>query len=244
MIRTPNAERCSAFPTCRFLMTGLVLLSASGAPSAADPPRGAQIFRNCMACHSIEPGQNMTGPSLAGVVGRKAGSLPSFHRYSNALQRSGIVWNEKTLDAWIRSPAELVPDNEMRFPGIPDAGVRADLIAFLKQASQGNSAGAASQGVMMGGMMGGGGLPDLKQASPDLRVTAVRYCDDTYTVTTAAGKTRKFWEFNLRFKTDSSSHGPRKNEPVLAPQGMQGDRAQLVFANPGEMATFIKPECS
>jgi len=89
----------------------------------------------------------------------------------------------------------------------------------------------------------GGGLPDLKAARPEMQVKTIRYCDDTYTIGTGAGKTLKFWEFNLRLKTDSTGHGPRKGEPVLVGQGMQGDRAQLVFSSPAEIGASIKSEC-
>ncbi len=226
----------------RWLIGGAaaMLLAASPgfASAAGDPIQGVQAFRNCLACHSIEPGQNMTGPSLAGVLGRKAGSLPSFHRYSDALKGSGIEWNEQTLDAWLRNPAALVPGNEMRFPGIPDARLRSNIVAYLKTAAEGKPPSAAPQGGMSMG-----GLPELKDAKSEALVKTIRYCDDTYTVTTGAGRTLKFWEFNLRFKTDSSSRGPRKNEPVLVGQGMQGDRAQIVFTSPNEIGAFVKTEC-
>lgn len=202
--------------------------------AAGDAAQGAQIFRNCAACHSLEPGMNMTGPSLAGIFGRKAGSLASFHRYSDALKRSGLVWDERTLDAWIRNPAAVVPGNEMAFPGIPNAAARANLIAYLHEASVASQAGTAMQAR----------LPDLKSAPEEVKVTSIGYCGDTYTVATASGRTRKFWEFNLRFKTDSSRRGPRSNEPVLVPQGMQGDRAQVVFSSPDEIAKFVKSDCA
>jgi cytochrome c len=178
----------------------------------------------------------MTGPSLAGVLGRKAASLQSFHRYSDALKRSGIVWNTETLDAWLSNPAALVPGNDMRFPGMPSVLARQNLIAYLAQ-SNGHPMSSQS------GMNMGGRLPDLKDATPEALVKTIRYCDDTYTVGTSAGTTLKFWEFNLRFKTDSSSQGPRKGVPVLVGQGMQGDRAQVVFADPAEIGGFIKSQC-
>jgi len=223
------------------LGTAAVVLAAGpgSAAGAGDPVQGAQAFRNCAACHSIEPGQNMTGPTLAGVLGRKAGSLASFHRYSDALKRSSVVWDEQSLDAWIANPAGFIPGNEMAFRGLADTRARSNLVAFLKAAAEGSGRALASQA----GINLGSGLPDLKQANAEVRVKAIRYCDDTYTVTTAASKTRKFWEFNLRFKTDSSAHGPNKNEPVFVGQGMQGDRAQIVFTSPSDMAAFIKSEC-
>ena len=227
----------------RWLIGGGAAIAVASIPgiaaAAGDPVQGAQAFRNCMACHSIEVGQNLTGPSLAGVLGRKAGSLPSFHRYSDALKRSGIVWNAETLDAWLYNPAGLVPGNDMRFPGMADASARSNLIAYLGAVSAGNGRSLAFQA----GMNMGGGLPDLKNARPEAQVKTIRYCDDTYTISTGAGQTLKFWEFNLRFKTDSSSQGPHKGEPVLVGQGMQGDRAQIVFSSPTEIGTLIKSEC-
>ena len=74
------------------------------------------------------------GPSLYGVVGRKAGTVPGF-AYSDSLKGSGITWNEKTLDQWITNPNAVVPGNNMGaiFSGLADAGERAKIIAFLKQ---------------------------------------------------------------------------------------------------------------
>jgi cytochrome c len=233
-----------------------IAVSLVPAPALAQLAPPTKAFAYCAACHSLENGVNLTGPSLHGLWGRKAGTLRSFHRYSDALKQSGIVWNDQTLDAWIRKPAALVPGNDMRFPGIPDDAVRQQLIAFLRTATkEGDRASASSHspsdagGIGMGGMgmgmggMGGGGLPELKRAPAAARVGRITYCDDTYAITTEAGKTLRFWEFNLRFKTDSSAKGPTRNQPVLVPQGMQGDRAQVVFASPDEIGRAIKREC-
>ena len=108
-----------------WFVLGATLVSSAHAFAAGDAAAGKTAFENqCASCHSTEPGVNMTGPSLAGIFGRKAGSFPSFHRYSDALKLSGIVWDDQTLDAWLRNPAALVPGNEMPFPGIPDANAR------------------------------------------------------------------------------------------------------------------------
>jgi cytochrome c len=93
------------------------------------------------------------------------------------------------------------------------------------------------------GMMGGGQVPDLKGLGPEGHVQRVTYCKDTYTVTTAEGQTRKFWERNLRLKTDASSRGPNKNAPTLVGAGMVGDRADLIFADPSEISSFIASKC-
>jgi cytochrome c len=216
--------------------------------SDGNPNRGQRAFGACAACHSLQPDQNMTGPSLAGLWNRKAGSVTSFNRYSLALQSSNIVWNDKTLDDWIKDPQLFVPENQMTFAGIKDSQQRADLLAYLKEATKKGSPQTAQQGSMggmggMGGMMGGGHVPNLKNPDPDDRVQRITYCKDTYTVSTANGQTRKFWERNLRLKTDSSGDGPKKNAPGLVPAGMMGDRADVIFADPGEISGFIKPEC-
>ena len=84
---------------------------------------------------------------------------------------------------------------------------------------------------------------DLKTAPPAGQVRSVRYCGDTYTVETADGKSHKVWEFNLRFKSDSSKFGPAPGKPVVVGAGMQGDRASVVFASPTEISEFIKASC-
>ena len=72
---------------------------------------------------------------------------------------------------------------------------------------------------------------------------AIRHCGDTYTLKTADGKINKVWEFSLRFKTDSSALGPPRGKPVIVGAGMQGDRASVVFAGPGEVSGFTKKSC-
>jgi cytochrome c len=109
--------------------------AAHAAEPSADMAQGARLYRTCAPCHSLAPDRNMSGPSLAGVWGRKAGSPTSFERYSPALKESKVVWNERTLDQWLKSPAQFIPHNRMTFPGIPNAKQRADLIAYLKEAS-------------------------------------------------------------------------------------------------------------
>ena len=84
---------------------------------------------------------------------------------------------------------------------------------------------------------------DLKDTVLKQQVTAVRYCGDAYFVTLATGKTFTFWEFNLRFKTDSSKDGPPNEQPVSVRGGMTGDRAFVVFSAPEEISTFVKKEC-
>jgi cytochrome c len=203
----------------------------------------AQAFQPCAACHSLEPGRQMTGPSLAGLWGRKAGSLAEFPRYSPALKSSGIAWDEDSLDAWLADPRAHVPGNYMIFPGIKDTHARAALIAYLKTATAPDALPQTAQGGGMGGMMQATEQLDLKTLGPDHRLASLRYCGDTYTVTTASGKSEPMWEFNLRLKTDSSDKGPAKGQPVIVPSGMVGDRASVVFAEPAEISGFIEKRC-
>lgn len=213
------------------VIAGVLSVVTGRALAAGDPEHGRALFRVCAACHSLAPDRNMTGPSLAAVWGRKAGSLKSFDRYSPALTASGVVRDEKSLDAWLKSPQKLVPGNRMIFAGIPEANERADVIAFLKMASAGSAVPA------------GRGFQDLKKLGADHQVQTIRYCHDTYRITTADGQTKDFWEANLRFKTDSSDTGPLAGKPVMLPAGMMGDRASVFFAAPNEISTFIKHQC-
>jgi cytochrome c len=228
----------------------LTLFGANQAFPEGNSARGQRVFGACVACHSLQANQNMTGPSLAGLWDRKAGSLASFTRYSPALQSSNIVWNDKTLDDWIADPQHLIPGNQMTFAGIKDTRQRADLLAFLKEATQPGASVAQQGGRMgdgmmggMGGMMRGGEVPNLKRLDPAERVQEISYCKDTYTITTADGQTRKFWERNLRLKTDAGGDGPEKNEPALVAAGMMGDRADVIFADPSEISARIATKC-
>jgi cytochrome c len=220
-----------------FLAFAILVPTAAGA--AGDAGRGAKLFQNCAACHSATPGEHMTGPSLAGVWQRKAGSAEGFARYSDALKRSGAVWNEATLDAWLRNPAALAPGNFMNVPGIADARARSDLIAYLRAlAERGPEASKPPTGPSLRGT-----FPDLKRPNPDASVASIRHCGDTYWVTTASGTVRPYWEFNLRFKTDSSARGPARGKPVMVGAASVGDRAQVVFSEPGEISKFIRTKC-
>src|SRR5918996_4995267 len=149
----------------------LMLAAAHRADAAGDPEAGAQAFRTCAACHTLEPGAHRTGPSLAGVFGRKAGTAEGFHRYSNALKSADLVWREDTLSGFLADPQAFLPGNRMTFSGIPDAQARADVIAYLKDTSE-----RAAGGGMAGGMMAAPELADLKSIGPEGQVAAIRYC--------------------------------------------------------------------
>ena len=117
------------------LALGMTLLLAGSAQANGDAARGEARFQDCAACHKLEAGANTIGPSLHGVFSRQAGEIADF-RYSPAMKRSGIVWTPETLDKYIADPQALVPNNRMPYAGMADAGDRADLIAYLRQATQ------------------------------------------------------------------------------------------------------------
>ncbi len=236
----------------RVCAIGLLGLAATVAAAEGDARRGASVFRQCAACHSTAPGDHRTGPSLAKVLDRKAGSLKDFRRYSDALKGAGLVWDEATLDKWLADPQALVPGTTMAFGGVRQRQGRADLIAYLR--AVGENKAPAAEGGTMGGMMGGmsggmmGGMSggsrlDLRKAPPEGQVAAIRHCSDTYTIETADGKTSRIWEFNLRLKTDSSAQGPQPGKPVVIGAGMRGDRASVVFAKPSEISGYIRESC-
>jgi len=115
----------------------VVGLSATPAfAQAGNAARGERVFnQQCKTCHSLEDGPSLTGPTLHGMFGRKAGTVAGFD-FSAALIKSGIVWDETTLAEYTSDPKAKVPDGKMVFNGIKQAGQLADLVAYLKQATQ------------------------------------------------------------------------------------------------------------
>lgn len=118
------------------LGAGAAVVNAAPAPApAADPVKGKAVFARCMVCHDLNTGANRIGPSLKGVVGRKAGTAAGF-AYSPAMKAKGVVWNPATLNAFLTAPTTYVKGNKMAFPGMANAQERANLIAYLKQSAR------------------------------------------------------------------------------------------------------------
>jgi cytochrome c len=103
------------------------------AAAKGDATRGEAIYSRCAACHALV--YDRTGPRHCGLLGRRAGSVPGF-AYSSAMKRSTIVWNAGTLDRFIASPLTAIPGTSMGYAGVADPQERADLIAYILQASQ------------------------------------------------------------------------------------------------------------
>jgi cytochrome c len=113
-----------------------VMLQLAGVARAdGDAARGEARFQDCAPCHKLEAGANNVGPSLHSIFMRKAGELADF-RYSPAIKRSGIIWTPETLDKFVTDPQALVPTNRMPYAGMASAGDRADLIAYLQNATR------------------------------------------------------------------------------------------------------------
>lgn len=105
---------------------GVAYASLTGTAEA-----GAKVFAQCRTCHVTDPGINRIGPSLAGIVGRDAGSIKGF-KYSPANASSSVTWTEEQLYQYLEDPQRVVPKTKMIFAGLPDAQKRADIIAYLK----------------------------------------------------------------------------------------------------------------
>jgi nitrite reductase (NO-forming) len=112
---------------------------AAAAPAGGDPAAGRLVFRKCQACHSMEPGKAILGPSLAALIGRKAGTEAGYN-YSPAMKQADIVWDAKTLDAYLSDPQKFIPGNKMPFPGLKTDHDRADIVAFFVAAAGGGGA--------------------------------------------------------------------------------------------------------
>lgn len=111
-------------------------LASTHAFAEGDAAKGERLFNRCKACHTVEAGgPDRQGPNLHGVFGRKAGTKEGYN-YSKAMASSDVVWNDETIDAYITDPKAYIPNNKMIFVGIKNETQRADLIAYLKQATQ------------------------------------------------------------------------------------------------------------
>jgi cytochrome c len=134
-----SASRRRSIAITLVLLTAFAL--AAGARTAANPlllgnpVRGAGVFAQCERCHSFVPGRNLNGPTLHGLFGRKAGSVPGFG-YSPAMKGSTIVWGEDTLSEFLSNPAKFAPNDKPVHPRIADPTQLGDLLAYLEQASK------------------------------------------------------------------------------------------------------------
>jgi cytochrome c2 len=102
--------------------------TATPTQAAVTPPT---VFNQCAACHSTERGEHGIGPSLAGVFGRRAGTVAGFE-FSQAMKESGLTWSQANLDRYLTDPRGVVPGTTMAYPGVKDAAQRQAVINYLK----------------------------------------------------------------------------------------------------------------
>jgi cytochrome c len=113
------------------IVLGWTLVAYAG----GDPTAGKAVFSQCQGCHSLATGENGVGPSLHGLFGRRAGTVEAF-RYSPALRDAAIVWDEETLGKYLLDPQALVPGTKKALAGLEDPQQRADLVAYLEDATR------------------------------------------------------------------------------------------------------------
>lgn len=108
----------------------LDITGADGAKLTGDPAAGERVFRQCMACHSLKAGENKTGPSLHGIIGRPAGQVPGFN-YSDANRNSGKTWTQQAMFEYLENPRATIPGTIMAFAGLRKPEDRANVIAYI-----------------------------------------------------------------------------------------------------------------
>lgn len=112
------------------IMTAFLVVGSS--VQAGDIDAGAKVFKKCKACHWANKEKNKTGPHLVGIIGRNAGSLESYKKYSKAMKESGIVWDETTLTDYLRAPKKYLKGTKMAFVGLKKDADIENVIAYLK----------------------------------------------------------------------------------------------------------------
>ena len=106
-------------------------LAGGDARAQGDAAKGEKVFGKCKTCHDIATAKNKVGPTLHGVIGRKAGTVEGF-KYSEAMVASGVVWDETTIAEYIKKPKEFIAGNKMAFAGLKKDEEVADLIAYIQ----------------------------------------------------------------------------------------------------------------
>jgi len=117
-----------------WLLAGLFALGSNVALAAGDAEKGKKVFNKCKACHFVDKDKNKVGPHLVGIFGRSAGSVEGF-KYSDTMKESGIVWDEASMDEYLTDPKAMVPKGKMAFVGLKKEEDRADVIAYLMEAT-------------------------------------------------------------------------------------------------------------
>jgi cytochrome c len=116
----------------RHILAAMLVGGLAATPALAQNDGQTAFNTSCRTCHTMKEGDNRLGPNLAGIVGRKAGSLPNYN-YSSSMKQSGITWDAATLDQFIANPDQVVGGNTMKpYGGITDAALRKTIVDFLQ----------------------------------------------------------------------------------------------------------------
>lgn len=115
----------------RAVVVAACLAASPAAHAAGDAMRGSDVFAaECAECHSVRPGKNKKGPTLFATLGRRAAEVPDA-KYSDAMRRSGWVWDAETLRRYLAQPREALPGGSMKYEGLRDPKAVEDLLAYL-----------------------------------------------------------------------------------------------------------------
>lgn len=112
------------------LAAALAVPAVAAGHKGGDAVAGKKVFAKCAMCHSVKPGVKRLGPSLSGIIGRKAGTVAGY-KYSPAMLKSGVTWTPAKLDSYLADPRGTLPGVKMIFAGLPQSNDRANLIAYL-----------------------------------------------------------------------------------------------------------------
>jgi len=112
-------------------LASALALTSGAAMAAGDATKGKKVFKKCKACHSIKEGKKKVGPSMFGVVGRKAGTVGGY-KFFSAMKGSGLTWDTATLDKFLIKPKKFLKGTKMSFGGLKKEKQRADVIAYMK----------------------------------------------------------------------------------------------------------------
>lgn len=211
-------------------------------PKDSSPLTGASLFSTCYYCHSLKSNVHLTGPSLAGLWGKKAGKVKGYELYSETLKKSNIIWNEKTLAEWLLDPQKVAPDTAMPNVKISEENIKS-LVEFLKIAMSKGGYEKVVSDKLISERIASGQLPKYSRV-PDKtsEVKAIESCGQTYSIEFADGSIKKIWKFNLAFKIMQGELAPKEKLPVIVPTGSMGDRFEIVFRSLKELSSVIS-EC-
>ena len=122
--------------SARIIAGLLVAFSLSTAPAvASDADKGKKVYNKCKACHALKAGKKKVGPSLHGIMGKEAAKMKGF-KYSKAMKKSGVTWDEATLDKFLTKPKKFMKGTKMSFAGLKKEADRANVIAYIMEAAK------------------------------------------------------------------------------------------------------------